>query len=256
MTGRELPQNWVQAYADDTLTPAQRATAETQLASDPALAEHARALAAENAAIRAAVPDPDAAQLAMLAARAEADGRSWGMPLRAAALIGALAVGLGGGWFAASQSYAREIAASQSDSERLVATATDAHRLYSVEVLHPVEVTAAERDHLNGWLSNRLGAPIAAPRLEDSGFSLVGGRLLPGLGGPAAQFMYEDGSGERITLFVAPAGHSPATALRFEKEGELTTASWADPHWRYALVGGLSRDKMEALARQMHRDMI
>lgn len=256
MSGRDLPQDWLQAYADHALSPAQRAAAEARLAADPALASEAHRLRAENAAILAGVPEPETGRLAMIAARAEAGGRSHGAGLRAAALVGALAIGLGGGWFGAAQIYEREIAALQSQSERLVIAAADAHRLFSVEVLHPVEVTAAQRDHLNGWLSNRLGGEIAAPELEGSGFTLVGGRLLPGLGGPAAQFMYEDDLGERVTLFATPGGDGAATALRFEREGELTTVSWSDTKWHYALVGALGRDGLEALARQMHGDMI
>jgi len=256
MTGRELPQDWLQAYVDEALNPTQRRAAEARLAADPGLTEQLRGLRAENAAIRASVPHPDLAKLATLSARAETAGHRRHSLLRAAAMIGVLAIGVGAGWFGASGQYTRQIAALQSETERLVLTAAAAHRLYSVEVLHPVEVTADERDHLNGWLSNRLGGDIAAPELVGSGFSLVGGRLLPGLGGPAAQFMYEEAGGERVTLFVAPGSDGQATALRFETEGTLTTASWADATWRYALVGGIGKPRLKALARQMHGDLI
>lgn len=256
MTGRELPQDWLQAYVDEALNPAQCQAAEARLAADPALTEQLRGLRAENAAVRASVPEPDPLRLATLSARAEAAGHRPNNLLRAAAMIGVLAIGVGAGWVGASGQYTRQIAALQSETERLVLTAAAAHRLYSVEVLHPVEVTAAERDHLNGWLSNRLGGKIAAPDMAGTGYSLVGGRLLPGPDGAAAQFMYEDASGLRVTLFVAHGREGAATGLRFETEGDLTTVSWADPHWRYALVGALPRDGLEALARHMHNDLI
>lgn len=256
MTGRDLPQDWLQAYADNALSPARRAAAEARLAVDPALAEALRALQAENAAIGAGVPEPEPARLATIAALAEARGRSRGPGLRAAALAGALIVGLGAGWFGAAQSYTARIDTLDAQSEQLALTAAAAHRLFAVEVLHPVEVTAAKRDHLNAWLSNRLGGAIHAPELAGTGFSLIGGRLLPGLGGAAAQFMYEDADGQRVTLFVVPGSGAPPEALRFEAEGDLTAVSWSDAHWRYALVGGIARDRLDALARKMHGDLI
>ena len=55
---------------------------------------------------------------------------------------------------------------------------------------HPVEVGADDEQHLVNWLSKRLGVKVRAPKLDDAGMSLVGGRLLPGENGPVAQFMY------------------------------------------------------------------
>ena len=56
---------------------------------------------------------------------------------------------------------------------------------------HPVEVDATQEAHLVQWLSKRLGHPLVVPDLTKAGFQLIGGRLLPSEGGPAAQFMYQ-----------------------------------------------------------------
>ncbi len=53
------------------------------------------------------------------------------------------------------------------------------------EVRHPVEVTAAQQDHLVQWLSKRVGRPLKVPVLAAEGYELVGGRLLSGDGGAA-----------------------------------------------------------------------
>jgi anti-sigma factor RsiW len=78
-----------------------------------------------------------------------------------------------------------------------------AYAVYSPEVRHPVEVGAPDEAHLTSWLSMRLGQPLSVPSLQEYGYTLVGGRLLPGETGPAAQFMYEDQAGARVTLYVA-----------------------------------------------------
>ena len=60
----------------------------------------------------------------------------------------------------------------------LIARALDAHVVYAPDARHPIEVVAAERDHLNAWLSRRIQHQIAAPDLASAGHELLGGRLL------------------------------------------------------------------------------
>jgi anti-sigma factor RsiW len=67
-----------------------------------------------------------------------------------------------------------------------------AHAVYLPEKRHPVEVAAAEQDHMVQWLSKRLGKPLKIPQLGAQGFELVGGRLLPGDSGARAQFMFQN----------------------------------------------------------------
>ncbi len=256
MTERNLPEDWLQRLADGALSGPELAEAEARLAADPALARQADALRAENAAIRAAVPQPEPDRLAGLAANVKLRATQRSEAWRIAAMAALFAVGVGAGWLGATGTQNRRMADLRSGVEALVAAADAAHRLYSVEVLHPVEVGAAERSHLNAWLSNRLGGSIAAPDLSGTGFRLVGGRLLPGLEGAAAQFMYEDASGGRITLYVVP-GSGAARAPRFETASDgLITVAWEDETWRFALVGELPRASIEALARRMQGAMI
>ncbi len=74
----------------------------------------------------------------------------------------------------------------------LARVAAVAHAVYSPEVRHPVEVGADQEAYLVRWLPKRLGANLKVPHLAAQGYPLVGGRLLPGERGPAAQFMYQD----------------------------------------------------------------
>jgi len=132
------------------------------------------------------------------------------------------------------------------DLPRFVHQATVAHAVFVPEVRHPVELGAAELQALNTWLSKRLGRQMQAPDLTHLGFALVGGRLLPAeVNKPAAQFMYEDSQGQRLTVYLrGMAQPTPETAFRFVEEGNINTFYWVERNWGYALSGELSRPQL------------
>jgi anti-sigma factor RsiW len=122
-----------------------------------------------------------------------------------------------------------------------------AYAVYSPEVRHPVEVGAADEPHLIAWLSKRLGRTLSAPSLREYGYALVGGRLLPGGAGPAAQFMYENGAGERLTLYVSAAARESAP-LGSLRDGRRRTFYWASGRTGYALSGTIAEAKLREIA--------
>jgi anti-sigma factor RsiW len=123
-----------------------------------------------------------------------------------------------------------------------------AHVVYSPEVRHPVEVGAEHEAHLVQWLSKRLGGKLVIPDLHAAGFGLVGGRLLPADAGPAAQFMYENKDGLRLTLYVRNSPGHQATAFRFAREDGLSVFYWIDGPFGYALSGELGREALLRVA--------
>ncbi|MDA8109214.1 MAG: anti-sigma factor, partial [Betaproteobacteria bacterium] len=124
----------------------------------------------------------------------------------------------------------------QDSAPAFVRRAAIAHATYSPEVRHPVEVGADQEAHLVAWLSKRLGAKVRAPKLDAAGFSLVGGRLLPGDSGPVAYFMYQSAQGRRITLYMRTEGPKQReTAFRFAREGNVRVFYWIDHGFGYAL---------------------
>jgi anti-sigma factor RsiW len=129
-----------------------------------------------------------------------------------------------------------------------VATAMGAHTVYVPEVRHPVEVKADEA-HLVRWLTKRVGAEVRAPALAGTGWRLMGGRLLPDQEGhPAAQFMYEDATGRRLTLYIRKETGLDNTAFRFAERDGFGAFYWIDRPLAYALTGRLSRDELMTLA--------
>ena len=137
-----------------------------------------------------------------------------------------------------------------------VRDAVAAHVVYTPEVRHPVEVAAAQHEHLVQWLSKRLGAQLAVPALDAAGWLLVGGRLLPGSEGARAQFMYQDATGARLTLYVADAGaRSDDTAFRFESEGRVSAFYWIDGRFGYTLSAETDRSTLLGLAEEVYRQL-
>jgi anti-sigma factor RsiW len=132
-----------------------------------------------------------------------------------------------------------------------------AHAVYSPEVRHPVEVGADQESHLVAWLSKRLGAKVRAPNLESAGYSLVGGRLLPGENGPVAQFMYQCKQGTRVTLYVRTGmADQKETAFRYADEGNVRVFYWIDRTYGYAVSSAdISKDVLYKVANTAYAQL-
>ena len=134
--------------------------------------------------------------------------------------------------------------------------AARAHLVYSPEVRHPVEVDAKDKDHLVKWLSKRLGMQLKVPTLSDQGFELLGGRLLPGPEGPVAQFMYQDSSGKRLTLYVSrPHPGEQMTAFRFAQDSGVSVFYWIDKDVDYALSGEVDKPTLARVSSAVYRQL-
>jgi anti-sigma factor RsiW len=141
------------------------------------------------------------------------------------------------------------------EERAFVMTAMGAHTVYEPEKRHPVEVRADEA-HLVRWLTKRVGADVRAPLLAGAGWKLMGGRLLPDQEGhPAAQFMYEDATGRRLTLYMRKETGLDNTAFRFAERDGFGAFYWIDRPLAYALTGRLSRDELTALADLVYRQL-
>jgi anti-sigma factor RsiW len=136
-----------------------------------------------------------------------------------------------------------------------------AHVVYAPEVRHPVEVTAAEQEHLVQWLSKRVGKPLKVPHLGAQGYELVGGRLLPGEAGARAQFMFQNTAGTRITLYLGVVDKTVAgadtreTGFHFVTDGPMPSFYWIDQGFGYALAGPVPRDVLMKLAEAVYRQL-
>ncbi|MNF07233.1 hypothetical protein D3C80_2073700 [compost metagenome] len=67
--------------------------------------------------------------------------------------------------------------------------------------------------------------------------------------------MYEDKSGQRVTLYIVAAAEASDTAMRRSNVGSLETVSWDDETIRCALVGSLPSDRMDAIAKDTYQQL-
>ncbi len=250
---RPVSEDELHAYVDGWLDPARAEAVEAYLAQHSEAAARIAAYRRQNEGLRAALADPDEEALRerFRPALAGAPRRRPAPTLRAAAAaLLVLGVGLGGGWWLRGQ-----LSPPDSDGNSIARLAAAAHRIYSVEVRHPVEVRA-EEEHLMRWLSKRVGAPLSAPDLGRYGFRLVGGRLLPAAKGlAAAQLMYEDGAGRRITCYVTANRAGRETAFRFVEDGGLSAFYWLEGRLGYAVVGEVDRAELLDVTRTVYQQL-
>jgi anti-sigma factor RsiW len=245
----------LQAYVDGRLTEARRAAAEAYLAQHADVRERVALEMRQRASLRGqlegkfAEPVPPRLWIANIKAARRAILLRRLRAVAAGMLI--FAVGAGTGWIAAD--HEAIVSASNPPATTGVAqNATAAYRTFVVEVAHPVEVASAQEGHLLQWLSRRLGKPLVAPDLSPFGYRLMGGRLLPGNGSAAAQLMYDDPSGRRLTLYVRAAEGSE-TAFRFQREGDAATFAWIDRGFGFAVTAPVPREELMPIAEAVYR---
>jgi len=245
----------LQAYADGELPEERRAAVAAWLAAHPEDAERIesyRALAQElRSTYDGVLDEPVPARLAE-AARPARSRR-----VAPVAMWVGLGVALGAvaGWQLHSTQATRVITA---DGATILARrAAVAHATYSPEVRHPVEVGADQETHLVAWLSKRLGTQLRAPKLESVGYSLVGGRLLPGEQGPVAHFMYQCNRGTRVTLYVrSDMGQNRSTAFRYAHEGTVGVFYWVDSKLGYAISSAdISKEDLLNVANAAYQQL-
>ncbi len=216
-----MTEDELHALVDGRLNPAQSAALQARLARNPQA--HATWLAWQSQRealsglhrewLDAEVPASLMAAARQASTRQQQSGRWWRWGGMAAGVLCAFGLGwMSHGRFAlevGTDGGLALVSAQPSGVREFVHQASLAHQVYVPEVRHPVEVTAAQQEHLLQWLSKRLQRPLKVPDLRAEGYELVGGRLLPGNDGARAQFMFQDKVGERITLYL---GAMKATA--------------------------------------------
>jgi anti-sigma factor RsiW len=251
MTDRNSPvsEDELHVYVDSQLPADRREAVETWLSNHSEDAARVAAWRAQAEAIRsrygAVVNEPVPSHLQI--DRLTRGRRSWAA-IAAAAAIAAFLVGGIAGWMARGAS-----AAAPSTFDLFSNEALGAHRLYIAEVRHPIEVTAGE-SHLVPWLSRRVGTNLRAPDLQSFGLKLLGGRLLPGLHGPAALFMYEGTSGDRVTLYASKLP-APQTAFRYSTSDRFAAAQWVESEVGYVVSGPPDRERVSKIAQSVYEQM-
>jgi len=253
---RPVGEDDLEAYVDGRLVGARLAAVEALLATNPALQARVSGDRAVRDALRerlaavTAQPIPSRLRVATLVAHRRTAFRKLYGAVAASVLL--IAIGVGAGWEARGWGDAgagRTIAGTTA-----AMAAIGAHRVFVVETAHPVEVASSQQAHLVQWLSRRVGHALKVPDLSARGFELMGGRVIPEAGQAAAQFMYQDGAGNRVTLLVRDGG-TEGTRFRFVQDAGFAAFSWVDDGLSFAIVAAVDRPALLALAEDTYRQL-
>jgi anti-sigma factor RsiW len=249
--GGPISEDDLQAFIDDRLTEARRAQVESYLAENPEMADGLALDRAYRDGLRAKLAgkftEPIPARLRISTIRSARRAVLLRRMRTVAAVLAIFIVGVVSGWISAHLLPAT----ATSNAATVADNATTAYRIFVVEVAHPVEVPAAQQEHLLRWLSKRLGRPLVAPDLSKFGYQLIGGRLLPGNEGAAAQLMYENSSHQRLTIYVQ-AEPGSETAFRFWQAGDASTFAWIDRGFGFAVTAHVSREHLFPIAEAVY----
>lgn len=249
MSQRDVTESDLHAWLDGEVPDARREEIETYVAAHPDVAARIEAYRRIDRAVGAqfdtVLDEPVPARLMQRRSRSS-------KVMRFAAVAGWIFLGGVAGWHL----HGAKVTDFRSEPPSWARRAAVAHAVYSPEVRHPVEVAADQEAHLVAWLSKRLGTPLKIPRLDGLGFALVGGRLLPGDQGAVAQFMYQDGQGQRLTLYVrANREENRETAFRFAQAGNVRQFYWIERGLGYALSGEISKEELLRVATTVHQQL-
>ena len=273
MTTRQtsIDEDDFQAFVDGQLTPEQRRAVMTYLAGSPeeaARMDHYRTLnEALHLAYDEVLYEPLPRRLRVEHYRGQSSWAGWlgdwiglgrlGPVARFAGIALLLVAGTGGGWLMHDR-YDNQLV--ETPAMSFARQAANAHMLFAPDLRHPVEFGADQQDSLLLWLSERLGQAMHAPNLEQLGYSLVGGRLLPASGQPAAQLMYENLDAHRITLYIRAGWAMPLSGahegtVSFAGEGGTSMVYWIEGSLAYALIGPMDREQLFSAAKTIQQQL-
>ena len=279
-----VTENELQAYVDQQLPAERQQEVEAYLARRPEEALRVQGYLAQKQALRALFnpvldePVPERLQQAAQPPKHQAvplttaANSPWYLQRLAAAVAIAVVSGATGWGLRANWDPAPGLLAQRSVPHAItMASATGfaqraavAHAVYSPDVRRPVEVRADQEDQLVAWLSKRMGATMKPPHLQPLGYTLDGGRLLPGDKGPVAQFMYQDPAGAKLTLYVsqevpaatsAPAKANTETAFRFAQENGVNVFYWVNGPFGYAISAQADQAELARVSGEVYRQL-
>jgi anti-sigma factor RsiW len=258
MSARDFTERDIHLALDGELPQDERAAYEAWLDAMPDKRARAARFAADISLLRAAVAGvagetvPERLSRIVDSGAAAPSGvrpasRWWATA--AAAVI--LAAGLAGGYIIGSSGTLGEDPASL----RLAADAVSAFLTFDADQSHAVEVGGSDRNYLEHWLSKRTGLKLVAPDLSAQGFELLGGRILPGDGKPAALLVYKDTVGNQVSIYLTAQGKEKTRGTYVGEGGRPVAVYWLDKGFGCAIVSALPDERQNEVVGSAWRQI-
>lgn len=253
------------AYADNCLEEGERAAFEERMRREPDIKRQIIVWQAQNAALRAAYVEPrapaqpvrpkparDAPSAAQPARKMrgelelrgrlfepKADPRPTRWRLPRLAKLAAFAAALGLAFWPPNEAPATAPSAR---------AALASFRVYADDKAPTADYVGQDMRALRRALAGRLGV-IALPDLATGDWILTAGRVVPGLGGPAALVSLENRRREAAIVLIDPSGEADAARRGVETIDGVNVASWAGAGQRISLA---SRAPLASLVQALY----
>jgi len=234
------------AYIDDRLDPVRRAEVQAWLVANPQEAARVEAWRNDARRLRAALAGfgevPGPAQLDLRQVQRRLHQRRQRRLASAAALLLALGLGGLGGWQARQATLFAGLLPMED--------AVQAHRLFAGGTA--LDVQASDLVQLQDWLTRHFDRVGQLPDLSGYGLRPVGARLLSNEEGAAALLVFQDGRGERVSLFLRSPGERYGPMPSGQRtDGGLEARYWSHGAYNFALVSGADDARGEAVRRAL-----
>ena len=147
-----------------------------------------------------------------------------------------------------------EAALAPSEERDFASRAIETHEAFLTDLTRPVEITAADEPRLSRWIQHSLAGPLRIPNLQHQGWSLIGGRVVPGQHGPAAFLVYGSGS-DRMGLYIGRTQGLEGSDPKVVDGGGIDAASiayWTEGSFSYALTTSRTGDWLDRTAKTLH----
>ncbi|WP_422367959.1 anti-sigma factor family protein [Pelagibius sp.] len=251
----------LQAYVDGQLAAGGRVRIESYLAAHPAQADRLDSYRKQNIGLHSlfdardgeddlADLPPEMARLAgqldhKFSRRRFAGGR---LPRLAAGFALLFAAGLGG-WLTHDQ-----LSRHNDPLAAFNRQAAAAHAQVANHQAAGLSEAGADGGRVITWLADSPnGAGLQLPDLKDIGFELVADRVLPfSDSDAAAQLIYEDDNGQRITLYLRGGQNAAKSTFAFRREGEVSQFFWQDGRFAFSLIGMMAQGRLLEIAEAIN----
>ena len=120
---------------------------------------------------------------------------------------------------------------------------------------NPVDVISTDRHTVKPWFQGRIPFTFNLPELQNSEFTLLGGRVTYLGQAPGAELIYQVRK-HQISVFIfqdRAVGQALGSSLQSQKESSFNLESWGQDGLRYFVIGDASGDDIHNLAAMLKK---
>ncbi len=134
----------------------------------------------------------------------------------------------------------------------LAVQAISAHVVFTQDKGRPVEIRAESQGQNLRWISKRFGRKLPTPDLSKLGWSLIGGRVLPLEDRAAAQFMYQNEAGKRLTIYIGLGEQGQSADYHFWRKGDVGCYYWFEGSVGFAVTAEIDKSELKKISELVY----